>query len=178
MPPPAESSVRCLLSAEQIAGRIAELARQIAADCAGRDVLVVGVLKGSFIFMADLIRALPFATHCDFVKASSYGMGTSSGVLTLHLDVSQPVEGRDVLLVEDIVDTGKTSAWLMDHLRQKGAAHVRLCALLDKPSRRLTPVTIDYVGFSIPDHFVVGYGIDCAEQYRQLPYVGYVPSGD
>jgi len=175
---PADLPVRCLISAEQIAGRIAELVGPIAADCAGRDVLLVGVLKGSFIFMADLMRALPCPTHCDFVKVASYGLGTSSGQLTLHLDVTQPIEGRDVLLVEDIVDTGKTSAWLMDHLRQKGAAHVRLCALLDKPSRRLTPVAIDYVGFTIPDHFVVGYGIDCAEQYRYLPYVGYVPSGE
>lgn len=176
--PSADLPVRCLISAEQIAARIGELVRQIAADCAGRDVLVVGVLKGAYIFMADLVRALPMATHCDFIKVSSYGLGTSSGELALHLDVTLPVAGRDVLLVEDIVDTGKTSAWLVEHLRQKGAAKVRLCALLDKPSRRKTPVTIDYVGFEIPDHFVVGYGIDCAEQYRYLPFVGYVPSGE
>lgn len=176
--PHADLPVRCLISAEQIAGRIAEMGRQIGADYAGRDLLVVGVLKGSFVFMADLVRALPTPAHCDFVKASSYGLGVTSGELTLHLDVTLPTAGRAVLLVEDIVDTGKTSAWLMEHLRRKGAAQVRLCTLLDKPSRRKTPVTIDYCGFTIPDYFVVGYGIDCAEQYRCLPFVGYVPSGE
>jgi hypoxanthine phosphoribosyltransferase len=171
--------VPCLFAAEQIAHRIGELARQISADHAGKELLVVGVLKGAFVFMADLVRRLTVPVRCDFVKVSSYGMSkTSSGEVRLLLDLSLPVEGQHVLLVEDIVDTGTCGAWLLGHLRRQRPASLRLCALLDKQSRRQTPVTIDYLGFSIPDHFIVGYGIDCAERYRQLPYIGYLPSGE
>jgi hypoxanthine phosphoribosyltransferase len=173
-----EAPVQCLIAAEQLSRRVAELGRQISADYAGRELLVIGVLKGSFVFMADLVRALTVPARCEFVKVSSYGMGTTSGQLQLQLDLSQPAAGQHLLLVEDIVDTGNTSAWLLDHFRRKGAASVRLCSLLDKPSRRLTPVVIDYLGFAIPDHFVVGYGIDCGERHRQLPFVGYLGSGE
>jgi hypoxanthine phosphoribosyltransferase len=169
------AEVRCLISAKELARRVAELAGQISQDYAGKRPVIVGVLKGAWVFMADLVRQLAIPVQCDFVKASSYGGGTTtSGAVELHLDVHTPLAGRDVLLVEDIVDTGTCSEWLLEHLRQKGPASVRLCALLDKPSRRLRPVAISYLGFSIPDHFVVGYGIDWDERYRELPYVGHV----
>jgi hypoxanthine phosphoribosyltransferase len=129
--------------------------------------------------MADLVRRLTIPVRSDFIKISSYGDSTtSSGNVKLQLDVSIPAQGQHLLLVEDIVDTGTSSYWLLEHLRQKGPASLKLCALLDKPSRRQTPVPIDYLGFTIPDRFVVGYGIDYAEHYRQLPYVGYLVQGE
>jgi hypoxanthine phosphoribosyltransferase len=164
-----------LLSAEAIGQRVRELARQIAADYASRPPILVGVLKGSWVFMADLVRALYLPIRCDFVKLSSYGAGTaSSGQIQLQLDLILPAEEQHLLIVEDIVDTGLSTAWLLDHLQHRKPASLRLCALLDKPSRRRTPVQIDYLGFTIPDHFVVGYGIDCGERYRELPYIGYI----
>jgi hypoxanthine phosphoribosyltransferase len=170
--------VRCLISADQLAQRVVELARQISEDYAGTRPLIVGVLKGAWVFMADLVRHLTIPTHCDFVKLSSYGAGTiTSGHVRLDLDLCLSVEGQDVLLVEDIVDTGTCVLWLLDHLRKKNPNTVRLCALLDKPARRIEPVSIDYLGFAIPDYFVVGYGIDWNERYRELPYVGHVLNG-
>jgi hypoxanthine phosphoribosyltransferase len=169
----------CLYSAEQLTHRTEELARQISADYQGKELLVVGVLKGAFVFMADLVRRLTVPVRCDFIKVSSYGLGkNSSGEVRMHLDLSLPVEGQHVLLVEDIVDTGTCSGWLLEHLRSKRPASVRLCSLLENSARRNTPIKIDYLGFSIPDHFVVGYGIDCGERFRQLPYVGFVPPGE
>jgi hypoxanthine phosphoribosyltransferase len=171
----APHDIHSLLSEQQLTQRVEELARQISADYAGKQPLVVGVLKGAWVFMADLARRLTIPVRCDFVKLSSYGNDTTTtGCVQLHLDVSSPVEGRDILVIEDIVDTGTCVVWLLDHLRRKGPASVRVCALLDKPARRLTPVAIDYVGFTIADHFVVGYGIDWQERYRQLPSVAYV----
>jgi hypoxanthine phosphoribosyltransferase len=170
----APHDIHCLISEQQLTQRVEELARQISADYASTP-LVVGVLKGAWVFMADLVRRLTIPVHCDFVKLSSYGDSTSTtGFVQLHLDVSSPVEGRDILVIEDIVDTGTCVVWLLDHLRRKSPASVRVCALLDKPARRLTPVSIDYVGFTIADHFVVGYGIDWQERYRELPYVAWV----
>lgn len=168
--------VPSLISREQLAKRIGELARQISADYQGKEPIVVGVLKGAFVFMADLVRQLTIPVRFDFIKVSSYGGGTnSSGRIKLHLDVSMPVAGQDLIVLEDIVDTGTSWCWLLEHFRQKAPASVKLCALLDKPSRRQTPVTIDYLGFPIADRFVVGYGIDFAERFRHLPYVGYLP---
>jgi hypoxanthine phosphoribosyltransferase len=167
-----------LLGADEVARRTDELGRQITADYQGKELLVVGVLKGAFIFMADLVRRLGLPVRCDFIKVSSYGHGTdTTGEVRLHLDMSVPVGGQHVLLIEDIVDTGTCSAWLLQHVRGKGPASVRLCTLLDKPSRRRTRVEIDYIGFTVPDQFIVGFGIDCGERYRELPYVGYLPSG-
>jgi hypoxanthine phosphoribosyltransferase len=178
-PAASPDEVPCLIARDDLNRRTAELGQQISADYRGKELVLVGVLKGAFVFMADLARALTIPACCDFVKISSYGMGTkSSGEIRLHFDLSLPLEGRHVLLVEDIVDTGTSIAWLLDHLRKHKPASVRLCALLDKPSRRRTPVTIDYLGFTIPDRFVVGFGIDFAERHRQLPYVGYLPSGE
>jgi hypoxanthine phosphoribosyltransferase len=174
----ASPEVLCLLSREQIALRVAELARQISADYAGRQPLLVGVLKGAWVFMADLVRHLTVPVHCDFVKLSSYGGGTTTtGRVLLHLDLNLAVEGQDVVIVEDIIDSGTCAVWLLDHLRRKKPASLRLCALLDKPSRRVVPVQPDYLGFEIANHFVVGYGIDWNERYRELPYIGHIPSG-
>jgi hypoxanthine phosphoribosyltransferase len=178
MTPPAAAPgpVPCLISAEEIRARVGELARQISADYAGREVLVVGVLKGAWVFMADLVRLLTIPVVCDFVKLSSYGAGTcTSGEVRLQLDLTVSAEGREVLIVEDVIDTGTCAGWLLDHLRAKRPAGVRTCALLDNPARRLRPVAVDYLGFTIPNLFVVGYGIDWNEQYRGLAYVGFIP---
>ena len=177
--PCAPREVRCLISSEQIASRVRELAAQISADYAGKVPLLVGVLKGAWVFMADLVRHLSIPVRCDFVKLSTYGANTnSSGEVQLHLDLTISAEGQDILLVEDIIDTGTTVPWLLDRLVKKHPASVRLCALLDKPARRRVPVKIDYLGFTIPNYFVVGYGIDAAEEFRELPYIGYIPAED
>lgn len=168
--------VPCLLTAAQLAERTAELAQRIAADYRGEKPVLVGVLIGAWVFLADLVRQLATPVDVDFVKLSSYGAGTtSSGKISLRLDVSLPLEGRHVLIVEDVLDTGLSMTWLLEHLKSKRPASIKLCALLDKPSRRQVPVHVDYLGFAIPDRFVVGYGIDYAEQHRELPYVGYLP---
>jgi hypoxanthine phosphoribosyltransferase len=164
---------RVLLTAEQIAERVAALGRQIGEDCAGREIHVVGILKGAVIFTADLARRLAVPATFDYMAISSYGQSTrTSGVVRLVKDLDEPIFGRDVLVVEDIVDTGLTLAYLRENLLSRGPATLRIAALLDKAERRLTPVPLDYVGFSIPDEFVVGYGLDYAGRYRQLPYVG------
>jgi hypoxanthine phosphoribosyltransferase len=167
----------CLYSAARIAERIQELGRQISEDYAGRQLLIVGVLKGAWVFMADLVRQVTIPIRCDFVRVTSYGMGTiSSGEPELLLSVAQPIDGWDVLIVDDILDTGYSSKWLATHLRDKGASRVRLCVLLDKPAGRRMDIQADYVGFEIPDRFVVGYGLDSGERWRELPFVGVVTS--
>ena len=165
-----------LLSREQIAARVAELGAQIARDYADRRVVLVLVLKGSFVFGADLARAMDH-TQCriDFLGVRSYGEGTeSSGVVQITHDLSKPIEGEDVLIVEDIVDTGLTIAHLLDLLRTRKPHSVRVVSLLHKPARSKVEVKIDYLGFTIEDKFVVGYGLDWAERYRNLPYIGVV----
>jgi len=175
----AENHIHCLIPGPKLAKRVQELAQEISADYAGKSLLVVGVLHGAYVFMADLVRHLTIPVRCGFVMVSSYGDETvTSGRVKLRLDLTQPVNGDHLLLVDDIVDTGTSIAWLIDHLEQKGPASVRLCVLLDKAARRRVPVKIDYVGFEIPDRFVVGYGIDCAGRHRELPYVGYVPTDE
>ena len=152
-----------------------ELAARINADYAGQHPLLVGVLKGAWLFMADLVRELRIPVCCDFVRVSSYGSGTTtSGEPRLLLDVTESLANRQVLVVDDIVDTGISVSWLLERLREHQPASLRLCALLDKPSRRRVDIQADYVGFEIPDRFVVGYGIDYAEQFRELPFIGYV----
>lgn len=169
-------NIPCLIDRERIAGRVQELGRQISADYAGKPLVLLGVLRGAWVFYADLVRALTIPVHCDFVMLSSYGQHTeSSGSVQLLLDAQLPLAGKHVLIVEDIVDSGLAASWLKDHLRKSTPASVKLCSLLDKPSRRQHAVAIDYVGFTIEDHFVVGYGIDHAQDHRQLPYVGYLP---
>ncbi len=169
-------AIRPLLSAARIRARVRALARRIDADCAGlSDVVLVGVLKGAFVFMADLCRHLRTPVRCDFVRASSYGDARrSSGAVRIDLDLTQPVAGAHVILVEDIVDTGLTARRLLEIVRAKRPASLRLCTLLWKRSRTRRGVRPDYVGFRIPDRFVVGYGLDLAGRYRNLSCVGIV----
>ena len=170
-----QEEIPCLIPASKLAERVQELAREISADYAHQPPVVVGVLHGAYVFMADLVRHLTIPIQCGFVMVSSYGDDTvTSGKIKLSLDLTHPAEGEHLLLVDDIVDSGISTAWLIKHLAQKNPASLRLCALLDKPARRRVPVEIDYIGFEIPDRFVVGYGIDWAGRYRELPYVGYV----
>jgi hypoxanthine phosphoribosyltransferase len=162
-----------LLTGEQIADRVAELGAQLAADYAGRDPVLVSVLKGSIVFLADLIRAMETSVSLDLMEVSSYGASTeTSGQVRILKDLSKPIQGRDVIVVEDIIDTGLTLNYLLKYLHDKGPASVRICCLLDKPARRLAEIPIDYRGFTIPDRFVIGYGLDYDERYRNLPYVG------
>ena len=162
----------CLLplySRQEIRRRVRELADEIRRDYRGRDLVVIGVLKGAFVFTADLVRALALPVTIDFVGLSSYGGGmASSGAVTVTSPLSVPIEGRDVLVVEDLLDTGRTLAALLADLRGRGARSVRVCALLDKPERRVADVRADYVGFKDVRGFVAGYGIDFAERYRAL----------
>jgi hypoxanthine phosphoribosyltransferase len=166
--------IKELYSAEKIASRIRELGAQIESDYAGRELVLVGVLKGSFLFIADLARAIASTeVRIEFLGLASYGDETSSsGVVQITADLTKPVEGKHVLVVEDIVDTGLTMDYLMDNLRTRHPASVKLCALLHKPSRQKKAVPIDYLGFTIPDLFVVGYGLDYAQRYRNLPFIG------
>ena len=168
--------IQVLIEREAIARRVVELAREIERDTpGGGPVHLVAVLKGAFVFLADLIRAFEIPVTCDFMAVSSYQDGhVSSGVVRLTKDLDQDLAGRDVVLVEDIVDSGATLAYLQHLLRARSPRSFRTVCLLDKSSRRLTPVAIDYVGFTIDDRFVVGYGLDAAERYRQLPFIGVV----
>lgn len=162
-----------LFTQEQVAARVREMAAQISRDYAGKTPLVVGILRGSFIFMADLVRAMDIPLTLDFMVASSYGAGTvSSGKVKIGLDLQEDIAGRDVLLVEDILDTGNTLSKLVAELKGRQPASLKLCVLLDKPERRTKPIEADYVGFTIPDAFVVGCGLDYDQLYRQLPYIG------
>lgn len=164
-----------MLSAEQIAARVQELGKQIAEEYKDRNLVLVVVLKGSFVFAADLCRAIDRNVRIDFLGVRSYGEGTeSSGVVQITQDLSRPITGEDVLIVEDIVDTGLTIAHLMDLFRTRGPKSVKVCSLLHKPVRAKVAVTVDFLGFTIEDKFVVGYGLDFAERYRNLPYIGVV----
>ena len=164
---------RVLFSEEQLAQRVKEIAARIDADYAGKEPLLVSVLRGSFVFMADLVRQITLPCTVDFMAVSSYGSGTtSSGQVKIIKDLSEPIEGRDVLVVEDILDSGNTLSYLLKLLEARHPASIRLCTLLDKPERRTKPVAVQYTGFTIPDEFVVGYGLDYDEKYRNLPYIG------
>ena len=165
-----QSQLSILITREEIEQTVVRLAHEIGSDYQGKHPLLVGVLKGSFVFMADLIRHLDLQLELDFIKVCSYGAGReSSGVVRLMQDLGSPVEGRDVLVIEDIVDTGITISFVLDHLRKGKPGSLKLCALTDKPSRRRVPVAIDYVGLTVPDEFIVGYGLDCDERFRNLP---------
>ncbi|MGH2391976.1 MAG: hypoxanthine phosphoribosyltransferase [Candidatus Limnocylindria bacterium] len=162
-----------LLTEDQIQARVAELGAQLNADYAGLEPVLISVLKGSIVFLADLVRSMELPLSIDIMEVSSYGAATeTSGQVRILKDLSNPIEGRHVIVVEDIIDTGLTLNYLLRYLREKGPASLRICCLLDKPARRLTEIPIDYVGFTIPDRFVVGYGLDYGERYRNLPYVG------
>jgi hypoxanthine phosphoribosyltransferase len=164
---------RVLITEAELNRRIGELGREIAVDYGHRAPLLVGVLKGAVMFMVDLARAIDLPIALDFMAVSSYGASTqTSGVVRILKDLDSAIEGRDVLLVEDIVDTGLTLRYIVDNLRDRRPASVRICALLHKVKPRESEIEIDYIGFEIPDEFVVGYGLDYAETYRNLPYVG------
>jgi len=168
-----------LISAEAIAARVAEIGAQITAEyaplAASTDVVVVGVLKGSVMFLADLVRHIGVAIHMDFIGISSYGDATvSSGVVRITQDLSRPIEGKHVIIVEDIVDTGHTVHYLMENLATRRPASIKLASLLHKPDRAERQIKIDYLGFTIPNKFVVGYGLDVSQQFRNLPFIGYV----
>ena len=171
---PSEADIQSvLLSAEQIQQRVAELGAQISRDYEGKDPVLISVLVGAAVFTADLLRQITVPCFLDFVAISSYGKESrSSGVVRILKDLEESVESRHVLIIEDIVDTGLTLNYLLDLMRHRNVASVRSCAMLDKPSRRLTDVSCDYTGFEVPDEFVVGYGLDFAQRYRNLPYVG------
>jgi hypoxanthine phosphoribosyltransferase len=162
-----------LLSSEQVQARVAELGAQLATDYAGHDPVLVSVLKGSIIFLADLVRAMPIPLSIDLMEVSSYGASTeSSGQVRILKDLSTSIAGREVVVVEDIIDTGLTLNYLLRYLHDKGPASIKICCLLDKPARRLAEIEIDYRGFTIADRFVIGYGLDYGERYRNLPYIG------
>jgi hypoxanthine phosphoribosyltransferase len=163
-----------LVSEEEIAAKVRELGLRIAADHGDRPLTLVSVLKGSLPFMADLMRAIPIPVRIDLMEVSSYGGTTteSSGLVRILKDLSASIEGEDVLIVEDIIDTGLTLNYLLRYLRGKNPRSLRICTLLDKPARRLVDIPVDYVGFTIPDQFVVGYGLDYGEFYRNLRFVG------
>jgi hypoxanthine phosphoribosyltransferase len=164
-----------LLDEDVIQQKVRELARKISGDYAGHTPLLVGVLKGAWVFMADLVRQISIPITCDFLGVSSYGASTvSSGVVKIVADLKKPVEGKQVLLIEDIVDSGLTLNFLIENMQLRCARSVKVCALLDKPARHRVDVKIDYLGFTVPDRFLVGYGIDYAERYRNLPYIGYL----
>lgn len=164
-----------MLSREQIDARVKELGAQISKEYQGKNLVLVVVLKGSFVFAADLCRAIDIPLRIDFLGVRSYGEGTeSSGVVQITQDLSRPIAGEDVLIVEDIVDTGLTIAHLMDLFRTRAPNSVNVCALLHKPARARVAVKVDYLGFTIEDKFVVGYGLDFAERHRNLPYIGIV----
>lgn len=164
---------RVLISEEEIAAKVNEIGAQISKDYAGKDPIIISVLKGSFMFMADLVRAITIPCVVDFMSVSSYGAGTkSSGEVKIVKDFDNSIDGRHVIIVEDILDSGRTLSYLMKNLEARGAASIALCTFLDKPERRVVPVEVAYSGFCVPDSFIVGYGLDYDQKYRNLPYVG------
>jgi len=164
---------RILITSEEIGARVRELGQQITNDYAGQEILMIGVLRGAVIFMADLARSIKRPMDIDFMAISSYGLSTnSSGVVRIIKDLDEVVEGRHILIIEDIIDSGLTLNYLVDNIKSRKPASVRICTLLSKPDRRKVNVTVDYNGFIIPDHFVVGYGLDYAGKYRNLPFIG------
>ena len=177
-PTPAQAPIHedveeVLLTGDQLRDRVAELGAQLSADYLDRDPVLVSVLKGSIIFLADLIRAMEIPLSLDLMEVSSYGASTeSSGQVRILKDLSKPIAGRNVIVVEDIIDTGLTLNYLLKYLADKNPASIRIVCLLDKPARRLAEIPIDYRGFTIPDRFVIGYGLDYDERYRNLPYIG------
>ena len=169
-------TIRVLLSEEEVDKRIAEIAAKISEDYNGEQVHMICVLKGGVFFTCELAKRLTVPVSMDFMSVSSYGAGTvSSGVVRIIKDLDEPLEGKNVLIVEDIIDSGRTLAYLIEVLKQRGPKDIRLCTLLDKPERRVKKqVTVDYTCFTIPDEFVVGYGLDYDQKYRNLPYIGVV----
>ncbi len=170
-----KEKVRILLSEQEVDQRIAELAKQISDEYAGKEVHLICVLKGAVFFMCELAKRITVPVTVDFMSVSSYGSDTkSSGVVKIVKDLDEPLDGKNVLIVEDIIDSGRTLSYLIGILEKRNPASLRLCTLLDKPERRVAQVVVDYTGFNIPDEFVVGYGLDYAQKYRNFPFIGVV----
>ncbi len=168
-------TIRVMIPEEEVDKRIEEMGRQISDDYAGKQVHLICILKGSVFFVCELAKRITIPVSLDFMSVSSYGDGTtSSGIVKIAKDLDETLEGKEVLIVEDIIDSGRTLYYLMDVLAKRNPASLKLCTLLDKPERRVKDVKVDYVGFAIPDEFVVGYGLDYAQKYRNLPYIGVV----
>ncbi len=171
--------VSVMLTEEEVDAKIQQIGEQISKDYAGKQVHLVCVLKGGSFFMCELAKRITIPVSLDFMSVSSYGGETqSSGVVRIVKDLDEPLEGKDVIVVEDIVDSGRTLSYLLDMLNDRKPASLRLCTLLDKPERRVVDVKVDYTGFQIPDKFVVGYGLDYDQRYRNLPYIGVVELGE
>lgn len=167
--------IRELISEEEVAKKIAEMGAQISRDYEGESVYLLCILKGGVFFTTELAKHITVPVNIDFMSVSSYGgETTSSGIVRIVKDLDTPIEGKNVLIAEDIIDTGRTLAYLMEHLKQRKPKSLKLCTLLDKPERRVSDVKVDYTGFEIPDEFVVGYGLDYDQRYRNLPYVGVI----
>ena len=168
-----EHIAKVLIEEATLKKRVAELGRTITEDYREKDLVIIGILKGAILFLSDLIQSIDLPLVMDFMAVSSYGASTkSSGIVRILKDLDEEIAGKDVLIVEDIVDTGLTLQYLLENLRTRHPRSLRICAFLDKPSRRTAQISVDYVGFEIPDEFVVGYGLDYAEKYRNFPFVG------
>lgn len=168
-----------MISEEDVAKRIREMGEEISRDYAGKHVHLVCILKGGVFFMCELAKRITIPVSVDFMSCSSYGSGTkSSGVVRINKDLDEPLEGKDVIIVEDIIDSGRTLSYLSELFRDRGLKSLKIATLLDKPERRVTDLKVDYVGFKIPDKFVVGYGMDYDQKYRNLPYIGSVTLGE
>lgn len=172
-----DRALEVLISARDLERRVAELGAEISRDYGGRNPLLVGILRGAWIFLADLVRRISIPIRCDFMGLSSYGAATASeGVVRITSDLSESVAGQDVLVVEDIVDTGLTLDYLRRNLSSRRPQSLKICTLLNKPARRRVEIPLDYVGFNIPDRFVVGYGLDVNQRYRELPFIALLPA--
>ena len=167
--------IRVMISEEEVDAKIAEIGKKISEDYAGKQVHLICILKGSVFFTCELAKRITVPVTLDFMSVSSYGDGTaSSGIVRIVKDLDESLEGKEVIVIEDIIDSGRTLHYLLDVLKKRQPNSLKLCTLLDKPERRVKEVTVDYVGFEIPDEFVVGYGLDYAQRYRNLPYIGVV----
>ena len=167
--------IKVLISEEELQKRIEEIAKQIQEEYKGKEITLICILKGSVLFTVDLAKKIQGDVKLEFIRVSSYnGETESSGEIKMKLDLKDSIQGKDVIVIEDIIDTGRTLSYLLEYLKVKRPNSVKLCALLDKPDRRVVDVKVDYTGFEIPDKFVIGYGLDFDERYRNLPYVGYI----
>lgn len=167
--------IKTLIDEQKLQNRIAEIAKQIEEEYKGKEITLICILKGSIFFTVDLAKKINGDVRLEFIRVSSYGEGTeSSGEIKMKLDLKDSIQGKDVIVIEDIIDTGRTLSYLLEYLKMKNPNSVKLCALLDKPDRRVKEVKVDYTGFQIPDKFVIGYGLDWDEKYRNLPYIGYI----
>lgn len=166
--------VNVLINKAKLEKRIEELAKQIEKDYQGKEIVFIGLLKGSVMFMSELAKNIKSNVILDFMDVSSYQGTESTGKIKINKDIRDSIEGKDVLIVEDIIDTGRTLTYVLEYLKQKNPNSIRIATMLSKPSRRIMELNVDYIGFAIEDKFVVGYGLDCNEKYRNLPYVGYI----